>query len=215
MSERTANPQITIRIVKFLNILQAFNMLQRHRMLSQGTIFLKQNPGQSHMSVEELKEMLHSKSYSEVMSKLIHYAKNVTGSDAYWQKANDDLKAIISQVGPPTVFFTLSCAEYHWPEFHHLFENKTIEELSPTERQSNVLQNPHILDWLFTERTDRFVKYLSIDSLGASWHWYRYEYAVQRGSIHCHGVAKLKNDPGLCVLTELAMKGFLAAKLKK
>ena len=28
----------------------------------------------------------------------------------------------------------------------------------------------------------------------ASWHWYRYQYAVQRGSIHCHGVAKLKND---------------------
>ena len=144
----------------------------------------------------------------------MHYAKNFTGSDAYWYKAKDDLKAIISQVGPPTVFFTLSCAEYHRPEFHHLFENKTIEELSPTERQSNVLQNPHILDWLFTERTDRFVKYWLYDSLGASQHWYRYEYAVQRGSIHCHGVAKLKNDPGLCVLTELAMKGFLAAKLK-
>ena len=143
------------------------------------------------MSVEELKEMLHSKSYSGVMSKLMHYAKNVTGSDAYWHKAKDDLKAIISQVGPPTVFFTLSCTEYHWPEFHHLFGNRTIEELSPTERQSNVLQNPHILDWLFTGRTDRFVKYWLYDSLGASWHWYRYEYAVQRGSIHCHGVAKL------------------------
>ena len=64
--------------------------------------------------------------------------KNVTGNDAYWHKAKDDLKAIISQVGPPTVFFTLSCAEYHRPEFHHLFENKTIEELSTTERQSNV-----------------------------------------------------------------------------
>ena len=177
-------------------------------------IFLKKNPGESHVSVEELKEMLHSKSYSGVMSKLMHYAKNVTGSDAYWHKAKDELKAIISQVGPPTVFFTLSCAEYHWSEFHHLFENKTIEELSPTERQSNVLQNPHILDWLFTERTDRFVKYWLYDSLGASWHWYRYEYAVQRGPIHCHCVAKLKNDPGLCVLTELAMKGFLAAKLK-
>ena len=151
----------------------AFNMLQRHRMLSQGSIFLKQNPEESRMSVEELKEMLHSKSYAGVMSTLMHNnATNVTGSDAYWHKAKDDLKAIISKVGPPTVFFTLSCAEYHWPEFHHLFENKTIEELSPTERQSNVLQNPHILDWLFTERTDRFVKYWLYDSLGASWHWY-------------------------------------------
>ena len=60
----------------------AFNMLQRHRMLSQyfsshisQAIFLKKNPGESHVSVEELKEMLHSKSYSGVMSKLMHYAK--------------------------------------------------------------------------------------------------------------------------------------------
>ena len=45
-------------------------------------------------------------------------------------------------------------------------------------------------------------------------HWYRYEYAVQRGSIHCHGVAKLKNDPGLCTLTEKALKGYLASKFK-
>ena len=99
----------------------AFNMLQRHRLLSQGSIFLKQNPGESHMSVEELKAMLNSNSYSVIMSKLMHYAKNVTWSDAYWHKAKDDLKATISQVGPPTIFFTLSCAEYHWPEFHDLF----------------------------------------------------------------------------------------------
>ena len=76
------------------------------------------------------------------------------------------------------------------------------------------MQNPHILDWLFTKRTDHFVKYWFKESLGSLWHWYRYEYAVQRGSIHCHGVAKLKNDPGLCELTETALRGYLASKLK-
>lgn len=64
----------------------------------------------------------------------------------------------------------------------------------------------------FTEGTDRFVKFWLKESLGASWHWYRYQYAVQRGSIHCHGVAKLNNDPGLCELTEIALQGFLASK---
>lgn len=75
--------------------LWAFNMLQRHRILSQGSIFRKQNPGESHSSVEELKKMLLSNIYSEVVSKLMHCAENVTGSDAYWHKAKDDLKAII------------------------------------------------------------------------------------------------------------------------
>lgn len=47
--------------------------------------------------------------------------------------------------------------------------------------------------------------------LGAEWHWYRYEFQA-RGSIHCHGVTKLKSDPGLCHLTDKALKGFLAGK---
>ena len=31
-----------------------------------------------------------------------------------------------------------------------------------------------------------------------------------KGSIHCHGVAKLKSDPGLCELTQKALEGHLA-----
>ncbi|CAB4024278.1 Hypothetical predicted protein [Paramuricea clavata] len=34
------------------------------------------------------------------------------------------------------------------------------------------------------------------------------------GSIHCHGTAKLNNYPGLCQLTQTALKGFLAQKFK-
>ena len=40
----------------------------------------------------------------------------------------------------------------------------------------------------------------------------RYEYAVQRGSIHCHGVAKLNSDPNLCDLSQIALQGYLAAQ---
>ena len=38
---------------------------------------------------------------------------------------------------------------------------------------------------------------------------YRYEYQAV-DSVHCNGTAKLKNDPGLCKLTEIALKGYLA-----
>ena len=123
----------------------AFNMLQRHRLLGQGTVYLKQNPGDSHLTAEQLRGMLSSNSYSSMMTKLMHYSKNVTGSTAYWHKAKEDLKATITQIGPPTIFFTLSCAEYHWPEFHSLFTPNDLDKLLPTERQQHVLQNPHIL----------------------------------------------------------------------
>ena len=98
----------------------AYNMLYRKRILGQGSYFLKQNPSEANLTLEELKEMLQSNTYSSLMSKLMHYAKNVTGTNAYWNKARDDLKAIINQNGPPTIFWTLSCADFHWPEFHEL-----------------------------------------------------------------------------------------------
>ena len=65
----------------------------------------------------------------------------------------------------------------------------------------------------FTQRLESFVKHWLYETLEAKWHWFRYEYQG-RGSIHCHGTAKLSNDPGLCQLTEIALKGFLAQKQK-
>ena len=55
------------------------------------------------------------------------------------------------------------------------------------------------------------MKHWLYETLDADWHWYRYEFQA-RGSIHSHGTAKLKSDPGLCKLTDIALKGFLAEK---
>ena len=76
-------------------------------------------------------------------------------------------------------------------------------------RRQNVVDNPHIVDWFFNQRLENFIKRWLYGTLGAAWHWYKYEFQA-RGSIHCHGTAKLKIDPGLCELTEVALKGFLA-----
>ena len=101
----------------------AYNMLYRRRILSQGNFFLKQNASEVNPSINGLKGMLHSQSYGSLMSKLMHYAKNVSGTNVSWNRAKDDLKTIITRVGAPTIFWTLSCAEFHWPEFHKLFNN--------------------------------------------------------------------------------------------
>jgi hypothetical protein len=100
----------------------------------------------------------------------------------------------------------------HWPELHALFGANTGNATSEARRQ-NVIDNPHIVDWFFTQRLEKFVQHWLYDTLGAKWHWFRYEYQG-RGSIHCHGTAKLNNDPGLCQLTQTALKGFLAQKFK-
>ena len=46
------------------------------------------------------------------------------------------------------------------------------------------------------------------NSLGAVWHWFRYEFTVLRGAIHCHGFAKLSSDFNLCDTAAKAVKSF-------
>ncbi|CAB4020199.1 Hypothetical predicted protein [Paramuricea clavata] len=173
----------------------AFNMIQRKRILQQSGIFLKQNPGEAHLTIDELREMAASNNANVFISKVSRYVGNIAGTNAYWNKVREELKAIITSVGAPTLFFTFSSADMHWPELHALFKadaNSNINNSTSDVRRQNVINNPHIVDWFFTQR---------------------YEYQG-RGSIHCHGTAKLNNDPGLCQLTRTALKGFLAQKLK-
>ena len=101
----------------------------------------------------------------------------------------------------------------HWPDLHSLFYDSADLDLSSQDRRQNVIDNPHLVDWFFTQRLENFVKYWLYNTLDAKWHWYRFEYQG-RGSIHCHGTAKLNNDPGLCDLTKVALKGYLAQQFK-
>ena len=92
----------------------------------------------------------------------------------------------------------------------------TLTHLVVKTTEKNILDNPHLAVWYFTQRLKTFAKYWLCKTLDTDWHWLRYEYQARRGSIHCHRTAKLKNDQGLCHLTEIALRGFLAeAKIQK
>lgn len=98
-------------------------MIQRKQILQQTGIFFKQNPGEKHLTLQELRDMIRNNQSNLLMTKLSRYITNITGSDAYWFKAKEDLKAIIQHVGPPTFFFTFSSVDMHWPQLHDLFQN--------------------------------------------------------------------------------------------
>ena len=189
----------------------ALNMIQRKRALEQSNFYLKQNPSDQHLTIDELQEMIATNSSAALMTKMSRYVGNITGTNAYWGKVKEDLKSVILHVGPPTFFFTFSSADMHWPELHSLFTSPDTE-IDPQKNRQNLIDNPHLVDWFFTKRLENFVKSWLYDTLQATWHWYRYEYQSRRGSIHCHGVSKLKNDPNLCHLAEKALEGYLAEK---
>ena len=119
------------------------------------------------------------------------------------------VKGNFNQVGPPTIFWNLSCTEFHWPELHEMFGSP----ISENEFRKNVAEYPHIRDWFFHERTEKCIKHWLYNILGADWHWNRYEFTVLPNGMNTHGLAKLKSDPGLCKLSEKAAEGH-KAKLK-
>ena len=65
---------------------------------------MKQNPGETNLTLEELQAMLTSGSYPVMMSKLMHVAKGTTGTSANWHKTKEHLKDTIKQVGALTIF---------------------------------------------------------------------------------------------------------------
>ena len=64
-------------------------------MLGQGSFYLKQNPGEANLTLGELQEMIKDCSYNTVMKKLLRYAKNITGTNAYWNHAKEQLKGFL------------------------------------------------------------------------------------------------------------------------
>ena len=189
----------------------AFNILYRKRILSKGNLYVKRNPGDVNFTFDEFNEMVSSNS-SNLFKKMFYYTKELTGSNSYWNRVRQNLRATIEQVGAPTIFFTLSMAEFHWPDLRRLFnlsENSSSQDL-----MTMIKDNPHIVVWYFQHRTEKFVKYWLYEYLGATWHWFRYEFAALRGSVHCHGLAKLKNDPGLVELSKIAVLGHISNEKK-
>ena len=145
-------------------------------LMENGFIALQvQNPREAHLTIDELCQMAETNTSSVFMSKVSRYTANIPGTNSYWYKVREDLKAVIANVGPPTFFFTFSSADMHWPELHSLFwPNHNC--LDSSEKRENVINNPHIVDWFFTQRLESFIKHWLYDTLGCKWHWYRFEY---------------------------------------
>ena len=67
--------------------------IELKRLLSQGNFFIKQNPGEASLTIDKLQTMLTSGTYSQIMSKLMHDAKNISGTNAYWNQVKQELKS--------------------------------------------------------------------------------------------------------------------------
>ena len=183
----------------------ALNMKHRHQLLSQANIYLKQHPKDANLTIEELRSMVKDMSAKQLMNRVQMYATKIQGTKQYWFQRLQELQALFDQKGYPTFFFTVSAADNYWPDLHRLLQQP--EGATRGMHMQAIINNPHLTDWYFSVKLPEFINRWMYGCLDASWHWYRYEWQA-RGSIHAHGCAKLKNDPGLCDLITKATKGW-------
>jgi len=117
----------------------ALNFVQRHRNKKSGGFFLKDFVTDKPPTLEELKERIRNGD-TKFISQLQHFSGKLEGSDAYWRKMRAELFSWINHHvevgnGPPTIFMTLSCAEYFWPDLLNLIHERTV--MSESDIQCN------------------------------------------------------------------------------
>ncbi|RNA24394.1 ATP-dependent DNA helicase PIF1 [Brachionus plicatilis] len=183
--------------------------ISRHRTLDQTKVYFNQNQGDANLTLTDLKKMINDGSAEQILKRMTPYSANITGSNAYWYQRRCELETTFEQKKPATIFFTFSYADNHWIDLHRLLPGGYSDD--PKVRYKNVLRNPHLVDWYFSVRLNEFLQIVFDGTLQCEWRWHRYEWQA-RSSIHAHGAARFKNDPGL---TELTTKVYIGRKCEK
>jgi len=194
------------------------NMDERHRIMTQANVYLKNNVGEANYTMQDLQ---NSNILQTIRLKMHKYGANVLGSSAHLYRERIKLEELNKQLGCATIWMTLSYADMHWNDLHKLFgeppPNTNINVSHHTFIQSwkhqCIQDNPHIVDAFFVKRVETFIEeFLGANGLEATWAWYRYEWQ-SRGAIHAHLLAKLASDPGISSMSIEVFNGRKFARM--
>jgi hypothetical protein len=190
------------------------NRYNRHFLLRQTNAYVRAQPMQAQMSKDELFEQL-KKPHNIIQMGLSRYEANLPGSNGFWYIKTEELKAAIREAGCPTLFFTLSMADNHWPDFYGLLSkcnsenHDNVDVINENDERARTLrENLHLSAWYFQKRAKIFTEQMR-EVLDISWYWQRIE-AQRRGALHLHGCMKMENDSDLQERSRCALLGHLA-----
>ena len=176
-------------------IFYALSVMQQLNLQSQINIAMKK------VCAGHLTAGMLSHNFSERVKEFIakddayHFMNTIKGTPAYWKKFLYEVLAMVKQLGLPTFFMTLSCADLHWNELVSIIARLNGENLNENdinnmdffERCHYLNLNPVILARHFQYRVEIFFKVIVINGpLGkVKYHAIRVEFQV-RGSPHVH-----------------------------
>ena len=175
------------------------NMIVRRRALEQSKFIVKQQLGDEHLTVSDLRDRLQNGD-TNLGQRILYLAGNLRGTSQYWAQRSKELRSLVQfQLnegnGLPSFFATGSCAEYHFKPLKRLLKMYVYEitgsepDLENRSTLFSVLQeNTHIVAHYFDLRTHCYFSEVMKKVFGVESFWYRQEFAKSRGMVHWHGL---------------------------
>ena len=146
--------------------------------------------------------------------------KNVRGSPAYFQNLYYDILAMMSQLGTPTWFFTLSAADLQWPDLIQTIARQYGKELN--EDDINNLSYQEKCNWLrmnpvtavrhFEYGLETFFKHVILSNANPLGNIKDYVIRIEfqaRGSPHVHTLLWVKDAPQVGINSDLEVCDFI------
>ncbi|XP_035682532.1 uncharacterized protein LOC118419944 isoform X1 [Branchiostoma floridae] len=144
------------------------------------------------------------------------FLQPVRGTPQFWDKALNELYAMIRQLGIPTWFATFSAADLRWPEVLEAIRRDhvtvPVSELSWEERCDILKSNPVTAARMFDRRVKLFFKHLirsPSQPIGEVIDTFTRTEFQQRGSPHIHCLFWVKDAPKLGVNSEEEICSFV------
>ena len=136
------------------------------------------------------------------------FLRQIPGTPPYWQKFMYEVIAMVKQLGIPTWFMTLSCADLRWPELFQIIArtqgknltDEQVDALSYNERCSLLNLNPVIVAKHFQYRVETFFTEVLLSSTNPIGKIVYYALRIEfqmRGSPHLHALIWTSDCPKL------------------
>ena len=136
------------------------------------------------------------------------FLRQIPGSPPYWQKFMYEVVAMVKQLGIPTWFMTLSCADLRWPELFQIIAktkgnnmtDEEVEALSYHERCAMLNLNPVIVAKHFQYRVETFFREVLLTNANPIGKIVYYALRIEfqmRGSPHLHALIWTSDCPKL------------------
>ena len=133
--------------------------------------------------------------------------KHIRGSPGYFQQIKKDAFAMLRQLGKPAWFFTLSCADTHWPEMQSLLHEvrynvplsaAEVSKMPFMQRSKLISDDPVTCVRYYHMRCMSFITNVLVgmpSAVGGVKDFLVRHEAQHRGSMHAHGMGYCPNAP--------------------